>query len=82
MEKMRLTGASRGRRDQYFQGSKAGQFRSPAEFFEHAEWLLNDMEGQCQCQYCYKDYVGRGSKKSIVSSSLGFSLWACVSVLS
>ena len=57
---------SRKDRDTYLYGSGTVKcFRSPEEFLEHAEWLMNNMEGPCGCQYCDKDYVGRGSRKGI-----------------
>lgn len=28
------------------------QFRSPAEFFFHAKWLMEGMKGACRCAYC------------------------------
>ena len=58
-------------RDAYLYGSTiVNCFRSPEEFFEHAEWLITNMEGPCGCQYCDKDYVARGRRKAVCYWSL------------
>lgn len=63
-DKMRPKGRSHKSNDAHLYGSRTVlSFRSPEEFYEHAEWLVNHMQGKCGCQYCNKSYIGRGKRK-------------------
>ncbi|KAF8313613.1 hypothetical protein DL93DRAFT_2202294 [Clavulina sp. PMI_390] len=68
-EQWRPEGQNHRASDLYLCGSSTVvKFRSPEEFFEHAEWLIGGMEGSCRCQYCDREYVSRSKRKK---ASLG-----------
>jgi len=60
--------ANPDRRDPYLYGSSTVLcFRSPEEFYDHAEWLILMCPAPCVCQYCDPNNPRRKNKKKEVS---------------
>ncbi|KAF9516519.1 hypothetical protein BS47DRAFT_1390579 [Hydnum rufescens UP504] len=60
--------ANPDRRDLYLYGSSSVVcFRSPEEFYDHAEWLMLGDSKPCVCQYCDPNSPRRKNKKRQLS---------------